>query len=147
MAATLDPLERARSSTDQADLGGSRGNMMAGCPMRLEVKGDRHHFLGLQSLIKCPLGDDETENIRKARILLGEMERACEDWGAVVLISKQDYFRLGARSAYVCERLFDRAWQLTGEAIGEFHAKHGRGHGGKQDESVELCRKGVEEGV
>ena len=41
------------------------------------------------------------------------------------LISKQDYFRLGARSAYVCERLFDRAWQLTGEwheAIGEFHA-------------------------
>ena len=78
----------------------------------------------MQSIIQCPLGDDETENIRKTTDPLGGNEAACEDW-ALGLISKQDYLRLGARSAYVCERLVDRAWQLTGEwheAIGEFHA-------------------------
>jgi len=55
--------------------------MMVGCPMRLKVKGDRHHFSNAVTY-RLPLGDDEAENVEEHGSLWGGgNEEACEDLG------------------------------------------------------------------
>lgn len=48
--------------------------MMVGCPMRLEVKGDRHHFfLECNQLFNAPSVTTRPRILERPRILLGEM--------------------------------------------------------------------------
>jgi hypothetical protein len=49
--------------------------MMVGCPMRLEVKGDRHHFFfgECSQLSNAPSVTTRPRILERPRILLGEM--------------------------------------------------------------------------